>query len=94
VSGLLALVTRRPDPGIYHCTNSGQASRYNVACAVAADLGADPALVRAIRTNQAPSRPAARPAYSVLGMRRWLEAGLPEPCSWRHGLRELLLPDP
>lgn len=94
VSGLLALVTRRPDPGIYHCANSGQASRYNVACAVAADLGADPALVRAIRTNQAPSRPAARPAYSVLGMRRWLEAGLPEPRSWRHGLRELLLPDP
>lgn len=94
VAGLVALVERRPDPGIYHCTNSGQASRYGVACAVAAELGADPALVRAIRTAQAPPRLADRPAYSVLGMRRWLEAGLPEPRSWRSALAEVLRPAP
>jgi len=90
VSGLLALVGRRPDPGIYHCANRGQASRYDVARAIAADLGVDPALVRGIRTAQAPSRPAARPAYSVLGLRRWCEAGLPEPRPWRDALHDVL----
>lgn len=94
VSGLLALVARRPDPGIYHCANGGQASRYDVASAVAAGLGADPALVAAIRTAQAPRRPAARPAYSVLGRRRWREAGLAEPRSWREALHEVLRPAP
>lgn len=94
VAGLLALVDRRPDPGIYHCTNSGQASRYDVACAIAAELEADPALVAGIRTAQAPPRPAVRPAYSVLGLRRWVGAGLPEPRSWRPALAEFLRPAP
>lgn len=50
--------TGAPDQGIYHCANSGQASRYDVASAIAADLGADPTLVRPIGTAQAPPRPA------------------------------------
>ncbi|MDQ4039593.1 MAG: dTDP-4-dehydrorhamnose reductase [Actinomycetota bacterium] len=90
VAALLALVERRPGPGIYHCTNNGQASRYDVAVAVAALLGADPALVRGVSAAQVPPRPAVRPTYSVLGMRRWLEAGLPEPRSWRSALAEVL----
>lgn len=90
VSGLLALVARRPDPGVYHCANSGQASRYDVACAIAADLGADPALVREIATAQAPPRAAARPAYSVLGLRRWCEAGLPQSGPWREAMHDVL----
>lgn len=94
VAGLLALVDRRPDSGIYHFANSGQASRYDVACAVVAELGADPNLVRGIRTDQSPPRPAARPAYSVLGMRRWRAAGLTEPRSWRRALHEVLLAAP
>lgn len=90
IGGLLALVERRPDAGIYHFTNSGPASRYDVAVAVASELGADPALVRGIPTAQAPPRLDVRPAYSVLGMRRWLEAGLPESRSWRSALTEVL----
>ncbi len=90
VSALLALVQRRPASGIYHFANSGQASRYDVACAVAAALGAEPSLVRGIGTAQAPPRPAVRPAYSVLGLRRWQEAGLAEPRSWRDALHEFL----
>jgi len=94
VAGLVALVDLRPTPGIYHCTNSGQASRYDVACAIAAELGADPALVAGILTAQAPPRAAVRPAYSVLGLRRWVGAGLPEPRSWRPALAEFLRPAP
>lgn len=90
VAGLLSLMDCRPEAGIYHFANSGQASRYDVACAVAADLGADPALISGIRTAEAPSRPATRPAYSVLGLRRWQEAGLPEPRPWRHALSDVL----
>lgn len=94
VTGLLALVARRPNPGIYHYANSGSASRYEVALAVAADLGVDAHLVRGIGSAQAPPRAAARPGYSVLGMRRWGEAGLAEPRSWRTALHDLLGPAP
>lgn len=90
VDGLIALARRRPEPGIYHFANSGEASRYDVACAVAAEFGVDPDLVRPIRTEQAPPRPAVRPSYSVLGLRRWVQAGLTEPRGWRAALHAVM----
>lgn len=94
VAGLLGLVERRPSPGIYHFANSGQGSRYDVARAVAADLGVDPGLVRGITSAQAPPRPAVRPAFSVLGLARWQEAGLPAPRLWLDALHDVLRPAP
>jgi dTDP-4-dehydrorhamnose reductase len=42
-------------------------------------------------TTDAFPRPAPRPAYSVLSMRKWLAAGLPEMSHWRDALSEAFL---
>ena len=60
--------------GVYHCTSSGQTTWYGLARAVFEELGADPGRVRPTTTDRFP-RPAARPAYSVLGRRRLAASG-------------------
>jgi dTDP-4-dehydrorhamnose reductase len=62
--GLWALV-RREAAGHWHLTASGAASWFEVARAVYAAAGADPALVAPCTTAEA-ARAAPRPAYSVL----------------------------
>jgi dTDP-4-dehydrorhamnose reductase len=71
--------------GVYHGTNSGQASWYDFARAVFAVSGLDPERVRPIDSAAFP-RPARRPAYSVLGHAAWQRAGLAEPRDWREAL--------
>ncbi|MHB8262898.1 MAG: dTDP-4-dehydrorhamnose reductase [Acidimicrobiales bacterium] len=54
-------------PGIYHVTNQGEASWWEVARLIVSELGGDPDLVQPIATAQLdPPRPAPRPANSVL----------------------------
>jgi dTDP-4-dehydrorhamnose reductase len=84
--GLVELVTATPEPGIYHCTNGGQTSWFGFTQAIFEELGADPARVLPTTTDAFP-RPAPRPAYSVLGNRRWLAAGLTPLPDWRDALR-------
>jgi len=84
-AGLLALVEAGPPPGIYHCTNAGETTWYGLARAVFEELGADPARVRPT-TTAAFTRPAPRPAYSVLSPAAWLAAGLPPTRPWRDAL--------
>ncbi|MFF8290243.1 dTDP-4-dehydrorhamnose reductase [Streptomyces sp. NPDC016309] len=74
-------------PGIYHATNGGDGTWYDLARETFRLLGADPARVRPV-TSAAHPRPAPRPAYSVLGHDRWREAGLPAPRPWRDALAE------
>jgi dTDP-4-dehydrorhamnose reductase len=83
--GLVELATAAPDPGIYHCTNTGQTSWFGFTQAIFEELGADPARVLPTTTAAFP-RPAPRPAYSVLGNRRWLAAGLAPLPDWRAAL--------
>jgi dTDP-4-dehydrorhamnose reductase len=88
--GLVALGASTAAPGIYHCTNAGEATRYVLTRAVFAELGLDPARV-------APAPPAAHPgavhgpAYGVLSTRRWHEADLPEMAHWRDALHEAFI---
>ena len=72
-------------PGIYHATNSGQCTWYDFAREIFRLSGHDPERVQPTDSS-AFERPAARPAYSVLGHRRWLEAGVPEMRDWRAAL--------
>ena len=84
---LVALGTADVGPGIWHCSAAGAASWYDVAVAVAQELGCDSALVRPT-TSAALRRPAPRPAYSVLSNRKWIDAGLPAMPHWRDALHE------
>jgi dTDP-4-dehydrorhamnose reductase len=82
---LVVLAESKAAPGIYHFTNSGSATWYDLARAVFEEVGADPARVLPTSTESFP-RPAPRPAYSVLSHDRWQAAGLPAPRWWRPAL--------
>jgi dTDP-4-dehydrorhamnose reductase len=71
--------------GIYHATNSGQASWFDLARATFEIAGLDPA--RVLATDSAAFvRPAPRPPYSVLDHGGWASAGLAPMRSWRSAL--------
>jgi dTDP-4-dehydrorhamnose reductase len=84
---IVALVESGAPAGIYHGTSSGQTTWYGLARAVFEELGADPDRVRPTTTDRFP-RPAPRPAYSVLGHRAWLQAGLQPIGDWRQSLAQ------
>ena len=85
--GLVALASSGAAGGIYHYTNAGETTWFGFTRAIFEELGAAPERVLPVRTAAFP-RPAPRPAYSVLGNRRWIEAGLPPPATWREALRD------
>lgn len=73
--------------GIYHGTNSGQATWFEFARAVLDEVGLDPE--RITPTDSASFvRPAARPSYSVLGHDAWAAAGIAEMRPWRAALAD------
>ncbi|TDC80639.1 dTDP-4-dehydrorhamnose reductase [Micromonospora sp. KC606] len=81
-----ALAGRAP-AGIYHGTCSGRTTWYGLARAAFALAGLDPARIRPSTSDRFP-RPAARPAYSVLGHDRWAAAGLPPLPDWHDTLSD------
>jgi dTDP-4-dehydrorhamnose reductase len=82
---IVSLLDAELPAGIYHGTNSGQASWYDFARAIFAVSGLEPERVLAIDTASYPL-PAPRPAYSVLGHDAWRRAGMVEPRDWREAL--------
>lgn len=87
--GLVALARSGVEPGIYHCTNTGETTWCGFARAIFSEAGADPERVRPT-TTAAFVRPAPRPAYSVLDTTRWHAAGLPTMPLWREALSQAL----
>jgi dTDP-4-dehydrorhamnose reductase len=88
--GLVALGASQAQPGVYHCTNAGEASWFVFTRAIFAEMGLDPARIEPTTSDAFP-RPAPRPAYSVLSTRRWHAAGLPEMAHWRDALHEAFI---
>lgn len=88
-TGLVEMALKRPEPGMYHYTDSGQISWFEFAQAIFAEAGLDPARVLPT-TSEHFVRPAPRPAYSVLSLRRWIDAGLTPPPDWRTSLAAAL----
>jgi dTDP-4-dehydrorhamnose reductase len=82
---IVALIDSEAPAGVYHGTNSGQASWYDFARAVFELGGHDPDRVKPT-TSAAFVRPAPRPAYSVLGHEAWAAAGLAPMRNWRDAL--------
>jgi dTDP-4-dehydrorhamnose reductase len=77
----------RPAP-LLHVVNTGPASRYELARAVFAGMGADPDRVLPVSTDRHP-RPAPRPVYSALSTARHDAAYRPLRC-WQDGLTAAL----
>lgn len=73
--------------GLFHGTNSGQTTWFGFARAVFAAAGLDPDRVLPTTSAQF-TRPAPRPAYSVLGHDAWARVGLQPMRDWRDALRE------
>ena len=86
---IVALLDARPAAGTFHGTNSGEVSWHGFTQEIFQLIGADPARVIAVTSEQF-VRPAPRPAYSVLGHRRWAEVGLPEMRDWREAIAEAM----
>jgi dTDP-4-dehydrorhamnose reductase len=82
---IVALVHSPAAPGIYHATSGGQTTWFGLAREIFGLLGADPARVRPIPSS-AMSRPAPRPAYSVLGHSAWAGPRIPPIGEWRPAL--------
>ena len=86
---LVALGRRADAAGIFHATNSGEATWYDLARETFRLIGADPARVRRTTTENLAS-PTPRPSYTVLGHGRWAGLGIDPPRNWRCALREAL----
>jgi len=84
---LVALIDSDAAAGVYHGTASGQVTWFGFARAVFELAGLDPERVQPT-TSESFVRPAARPAYSVLGHEAWRAAGLPEMRDWRDALAD------
>jgi dTDP-4-dehydrorhamnose reductase len=79
------LVLNDAPSGNYHATSSGQTSWHGFAAAIFTALGADPDRVRPT-TSAAFSRPAPRPAWSVLGHSAWNTAEMEPLPEWEAAL--------
>ncbi|MEU1462493.1 dTDP-4-dehydrorhamnose reductase [Streptomyces sp. NPDC005727] len=89
VAGLVADLGAGDVHGVLHATNSGEATWFELAREVFRLTGADPERVRPTDSRSF-TRPAPRPAYSVLGHARWRGTGLEPPRDWRSALYEAL----
>jgi dTDP-4-dehydrorhamnose reductase len=85
VRQIIALVHASATPGIYHATSGGQTSWFGLAREIFGLLGADQSRVRPIPSS-ALSRPAPRPANSVLGHGAWAGSGIAPIGEWRTAL--------
>jgi dTDP-4-dehydrorhamnose reductase len=84
---IVALLDSGAPAGIYHGTNSGQASWWDFARAVFRAAGLDPDRVTRTDSSQF-VRPAPRPSYSVLGHTAWQAVGLLPMRHWEEALSD------
>jgi len=85
-TAIVELVDSGASTDIYHVTNSGSTTWYELARAVFELAGHDPGRVVPTESSRF-VRPAPRPSYSVLGHDAWFEAGLTPMRDWRDALR-------
>jgi dTDP-4-dehydrorhamnose reductase len=86
---IVELVLSGAPVGIYHGTNSGQATWFEFAQAIFSIAGADVSRVIPVSTTEFP-RPAKRPAYSVLSHDAWAGTSVPEMRNWKMALEEAM----
>jgi dTDP-4-dehydrorhamnose reductase len=86
---IINLVSTDAPSGIYHGTNSGQASWFEFAQEMFKLVGADASRVIPVSTSEFP-RPAERPSFSVLGHNDWAKTKLEPMRDWQIALAEAM----
>jgi dTDP-4-dehydrorhamnose reductase len=86
---LVELTLSTAKPGIYHATNSGEASWFNFAQEIYRLLGKNVSLVESVGSDNYIG-PAQRPSNSVLSNQNWIEAGLTPMANWKSALAEVM----
>jgi dTDP-4-dehydrorhamnose reductase len=86
---IVELVLSEASAGIYHGTNSGQATWFDFAQEVFRLSGADVSRIIPVSSSEFP-RPAKRPAYSVLGHDAWAGTSVPTMRNWKIALEEAM----
>jgi dTDP-4-dehydrorhamnose reductase len=84
---IVELVMSKAPTGIYHGTNSGQATWFEFAQEIFLLVGADVSRIIPVSTSEFP-RTAKRPAYSVLGHDAWTSTTVPAMGNWRIALEQ------
>jgi dTDP-4-dehydrorhamnose reductase len=79
-------------PGVFHVTNDGEATWFDLAGSVLRITGGDPGRVEPIATSELdPPRPAPRPANSVLDNSALRLSGMPLLPHWEEALERMIL---
>jgi len=90
-TGIIQLIETQPKPGIYHYSNTGSCSWFELAQAIFRKAGADSNLVEPIHSESLDLK-AKRPRYSLLSKEKWNSVGISEIPDWESSL-ETLLPE-
>lgn len=83
------MIERDVGPGIYHGTNSGEATWFEFARHIFEFMGASPERIQPVDSSHY-QRPAKRPTYSVLDHQHWIDEGMDPMRDWREALDEAL----
>ena len=86
---LIELGLSKSPVGIYHGTNSGQATWYEFAQVIFELAGEDVARVIPVSSSEYP-RPAKRPGYSVLSHEAWAKTSIMPMRHWRNALADAM----
>ena len=86
---VLDLVSHPEARGVFHGTNSGSATWFDLTVAIYESLGVSASLVSPVDTSAYPTK-AQRPNNSVLGHQRTLSLGIPEMRLWSEALGDSL----
>jgi dTDP-4-dehydrorhamnose reductase len=89
LAGGVALLLSRGLTGLYHVTNSGSCSWFDLAREILRLTGSTSTPLSRISSEEL-NRPARRPAYSVLENAAWRAAGLPPLRPWPEALAAML----
>ena len=89
VEQLIKMVCAEAPFGIYHGTNSGEVSWFDLAQEIFELSGAKVSRVIPVNSSEY-TRPADRPQYSVLGHEKWKAAGLSTMRNWKIALEEAM----
>jgi dTDP-4-dehydrorhamnose reductase len=81
------MIVQNVSPGVYHGTNSGQTTWFELAQKIFELAQVDICRVVAINSSEI-SRPAKRPTYSVLGHSNWAQEGMNPMRPWQDALTD------